>query len=167
MKIAIDSCSVILLAKATVLEAVASNYDLLISDNVYKEILQGKDKKFIDALVTEKLVKDGKLKISKVKEAKIIKKLIRDFSLGIGEAETLAFVLGSQCEAISTDNKQGRKVAKIYNLNLIGSIDLIISLFKLKIIDNYKAISALKMLKEFGWFQDYLIDSALEEVKNV
>lgn len=166
MKVAIDSCSTILLAKATVLETLADNYDLFITDKVYKEILEGKDKKFIDALLTERLVKESKIKINKVKNNKLIKKLIRDFNLGVGEAETLALTLNKQCEVISTDNKQGRKVAIIYNLNLIGSIDIIISLYRLELIDKNKAISALKKLKEFGWYQSYLIDNALEEVKN-
>lgn len=167
MKIAIDSCSIILLAKATVLEILADNYKLLITRNVYQEILEGKNKKFIDALLTEKLVNEGKINIKKIKNKKLIKKLVEDFSLGIGEAETLALTLGKQCEVISTDNKQGRKAAIIYKLNLVGSIDLITSLYKLKLIDKNKAVNALKELKEFGWFQDYLIDKALEDVKNV
>ena len=167
MKVALDSCSIILLAKATVLETLAENYDLCITNTVYKEILEGKDKKFVDALLTERLVKERNIKIKKVKNSKLAKKLIEDFSLGIGESETLVLAISKQCEVISTDNKQGRKVAKIYNLNLVGSLDLIISLYKLKLIDKNKAISALKELKEFGWFQDYLIEHALEEVKNV
>ena len=167
MKIAIDSCSIILLAKATVLETLASHYSLSITDKVYKEILEGKDKKFIDALLTERLVKEGFIQIKKINNNKLIKKLIGDFNLGAGEAETLVLTLDKQCEVISTDNKQGRKVAIIYNLKLVGSIDLIISSYKLKLIDKHKVTDALKRLREFGWFQDYLIDNALEEVKNV
>ena len=166
MKIALDSCSIILLAKAAVLETLADNYDLAITNKVYKEILDGKNKKFIDALLTERLVKEGAIKIKKVENNKLVKKLIRDFNLGIGEAETLVLILNKQCEVIGTDNKQGRKSAMIYDLKLVGSIDLVMSLYILKLIDKDKAITALKKLKEFGWFQDYLIDNALGEVKN-
>ena len=166
MKIALDSCSIILLAKAAVLETLADNYDLAITNKVYKEILDGKNKKFIDALLTERLVKEGAIKIKKVENDKLVKKLIRDFNFGIGEAETLVLILGKQCEVIGTDNKQGRKSAMIYDLKLVGSIDLVMSLYILKLIDKDKAITALKKLKEFGWFQDYLIDNALGEVKN-
>mgnify|MGYP001569986671 FL=1 len=166
MKIALDSCSIILLAKAAVLETLADNYDLAITNKVYKEILDGKNKKFIDALLTERLVKEGAIKIKKVENDKLVKKLIRDFNFGIGEAETLVLILDKQCEVIGTDNKQGRKSAMIYDLKLVGSIDLVMSLYILKLIDKDKAITALKKLKEFGWFQDYLIDNALGEVKN-
>lgn len=166
MRIGVDSCSIILLAKATVLETFADKYNLSVTEGTYKEILEGKDKKFIDALLTERLVKEDKIKISKVKNNNLVKKLIIDFNLGIGEAETLALTLCRQCGVISTDNKQGRKAAIIHNLNLVGSIDIVISLSKLGFIKKDKAFDALKKLKEFGWFQDYLIDNALDEVKN-
>ena len=166
MKIAIDSCSIILLAKATVLEALSNKYNLFIPEKVYEEILKGKDKNFIDALLTERLVKEKKINIKKVLNNILKKKLIQDFNLGIGEAETLALVMENQCEAIITDNKQGRKSAAIYGLDLVGSIDAVIALYKLHLIDKDKTIDGLKKLREFGWFQDYLIDNALEEVKN-
>ncbi|MBI2557711.1 hypothetical protein HYW20_00145 [Candidatus Woesearchaeota archaeon] len=164
MKIAIDSCSIILLAKASVLEAAANKFKLIITNAVYEEILNGKNRKFVDALLTEKLVREKMMSIRKVKNKKIIKRLMGDFNLGLGEAEVLALTLEKQCSIISTDNKQGRKAAAICNLSLVGSIDIIVSLYRLKSIDSYKAIDALKKLREFGWFQDYLIDNAMKEV---
>ena len=167
MKIAIDSCSVILLAKASVLEAFADNHRLCIVNNVYKEVLEGKSKKFIDALLAEKLVKESKISIRKAKNANLIKKLMNDFNIGAGEAGTLTLALDKECDAVCTDNKQGRKVAMLNNLNLVGSIDVVVSLYKLKRIDKNKAVGALKNLKEFGWFNEYLIEKAVEDVKNV
>ena len=166
MKIAVDSCSIILLAKATVLEALSKKYKLFITGNVYKEILNGKDKKFADALLTEKLVKDKRIHTKKAASNILIKKLVQDFNLGDGEAETLALAINKECDVIVTDNKQGRKTALIYGLNLAGSIEVVVSLYKLKLIDKEKAIGGLKKLREFGWFHDYLIDNALEEIKN-
>ena len=166
MKIAVDSCSIILLAKATILEILSDKHDLFVTEEVYKEILKGRDKKFIDAFLTEKLAKGKKIKIIGITNTGLIKKLMQDFNLGIGEAETLALTIDKQCDAVLTDNKQGRKMAFIYNLNLIGSIDAITALYKLRSIDKDKAIGGLKKLREFGWFQDYLIDSALEDIKN-
>ena len=165
MKVAVDSCSIILLSKATVLESFSKNYNLCITEEVYEEVLEGKHEKFIDALLTEKLVNENKIKIIKIND-EIANKLIQDFNLGIGEAKTLGLLLDNKCEVIITDNKQGRKAAAIYNLNLAGSIDVIISLYKLKIIDKEKAISALKKLRDFGWFNEYLIENAMEDVKN-
>lgn len=166
MKVAIDSCSAILLAKATILETLSDSYELSMTEEVYKEILKGKDKNFMDALLTERLVKEKKIKIKNVANNALIKKLMRDFNLGFGEAETLALVIGKKYKAVITDNKLGRKVALIYKLNLVGSIDAITALYKLGLIDTEKAVGGLKRLREFGWFQDYLIDNALKEVQN-
>ena len=166
MKFAVDACSIILLAKATILEILSNEHELFVTENVYKEILKGKDKKIIDALFTERLVKEEKIFINRVANKNLIKKLMEDFNLGSGEAETIALVIDKQCEVILTDNKQGRKVALIYGLNLVGSIDVIIALYILKLIDKDKAIDGLKRLREFGWFQDYLIDKALEDIEN-
>lgn len=167
MKIAVDSCSIILLAKSSILETFAKHYDLFITEEVYKEVLKGKDEKFMDALLTENLVKERKIKLAHITNNSIIKKLMCDFGMGIGEAETLALAINKQCDAALTDNKQGRKSAFIHGLNLIGSVEAITSLHRLKLIDGDKAAEGLKKLREFGWFQDYLIDKALEDVKNV
>ena|SRR3989344_5107759 len=166
MKLAIDSCSVILLSKATVLETVCKAYDLVMAKTVYEEVLKGKDKKFMDALLAEKLVKEKKIIIKAVANTILVKKLIRDFNLGKGEAEALALAISGECECIITDNKQGRKSALIHGLKLIGSIDAISALCRLKLINKDKAQGGLMKLKEFGWFQEYLIDTAMEEIKN-
>ena len=121
----------------------------------------------MDALLAEKLVKEGKIRVIKAKNTGIIKKLMNDFNLGIGEAGTLTLALDRECDAVCTDNKQGRKAAMLNNLNLIGSIDVVVSLHKLKRIDKSRVIGALKALKEFGWFHEYLIEKALEDIKNV
>ena len=166
MKLAIDSCSTILLAKATALEPMCKKYDLAVAKTVYEEVLKGKDKKFMDALLTEKLVKEKKINVKTAINAKLVNKLVRDFNLGKGEAETLALVISGECDAIVTDNKQGRKSALMHGLKLIGSIDVISALYSLKLIDKNKAQDGLMKLREFGWFQEYLIDSAMEEIKN-
>ena len=167
MKIIVDSCSIILLAKSNVLEAFTEEFKLFITEDVYKEVLEGKDKKFADALLTERLVKEKKINIVKNLNKKLVNKLMQDFNLGIGEAETLSIGINKECEIVATDNKQGRKACVVNGLKLIGSIDIIVALHKLKRINKNNAISGLNKLREFGWFQNYLIDNASEDIKNV
>ena len=166
MELVIDACSIILLAKATVLEKVAEWKEVIISQAVYEEVIEGKNKKFIDALLLEKLIGENKINIQTGLKAEVKKKLVDDFCLGEGEAESIAIALNKKDNRIITDNKQGRKASKIYGLNLIGSIEVIVSLFKLKRITKEKALGALAVLKEVGWFQEHLIEEALMEVKD-
>ena len=114
----------------------------------------------------ERLVKGKKINIIKNLNKKLVKKLMQDFNLGIGEAGTLSGGINKECEVVATDNKQGRKACIVNGLKLIGSIDIIVALHKLRRINKNNAISGLNRLREFGWFHDYLIDNALEDIKN-
>ena len=166
MKTFIDACSIILLGKATILEDFAKWKELVIPRAVYNEVLRGKNKLLLDALLLEKLVKEKKILVNNNLKVDVVQKLMKDFGLGLGEAETIALTLELKEKAIVTDNKQGRKAAKINGLVLLGSIDVIIALYKAKRVNKEKSISSLKILKEKGWFQNYLIEEALQEVKN-
>lgn len=162
----IDACSIILLSKATVLERVTEWKTVIVSQSVYNEVIEGKDKKFIDALLLEKLVSENKISLQTDLNLEVKKKLVNDFGLGEGEAESITIALDEKDKIIVTDNKQGRKASKIYGLNLVGSIELIVSLSKLKKITKEKAMSALETLRKAGWFQDHLIEKALGDIEN-
>lgn len=164
MKIIIDTCSIILLAKSSVLEELSKQHNLVITNYVYDEVVKGKDRKFLDAMMTERLCKEKKIKKIGVKNKKLLNKIKNDFGLGDGEASTVAYSIETG-ERILTDNKQGRKAAKVYGLKLLGSAEIVVSLFKTKKIDEDKAIGALKVLRQFGWFEEYIIEEALKKIK--
>ena len=158
-----DSCSVILLAKASVLETLLEEYAVVVTSSVYKEVMKGKLKLFKDALLVERLKKEGKLTIISVNTT-LMKKLRRDFNMGEGEASTLAATLKEKEGIIVTDNRQGRKAAHINNLLLVGSIELVVSLYRKKRITREKVLHALNILKDEGWFDDHLIETAKGDV---
>ncbi len=164
MDIAIDSCSIILLAKASVLEKTLETHILLITTEVYKEIMEGKKKMFKDALLIEKLKKENKINIIKT-DAVLKKKMMQDFNMGDGEASVISSAVKKNI-IVAIDNKQGRKAAEINNLKLVGSIEIIVSLLKKKKIGYEKALESLKILKEEGWFDNNLIEKAMEDIKN-
>jgi predicted nucleic acid-binding protein len=165
MKIVADACSVILLARATILEPLTKWHDLLMPRSVYDEVIAGKKEKLMDALLTERLCFEKKITVKESKNKELIEKMKCDFGLGSGEAETIAVSLEEK-SAVLTDNRQGRKVSKIYGLPLLGSLEVVLSLYKNKKIGGKKALDALQKLKRFGWFDDYLIQHCILEVKN-
>ncbi|HLC71974.1 MAG TPA: hypothetical protein VJH37_00160 [Candidatus Nanoarchaeia archaeon] len=165
MNVVIDACSIILLAKSSVLETLAKWRKIIVTEGVYNEVLEGKNKKFLDALLLDRLVGEKKISIEKKLKKEVVQKLTNDFGLGIGEAESITLALESNALMI-TDNKQGRKAAKVQGLSLIGSIETVTALYKTKRIDKEKAINTLKILKRVGWFQDYLIEEAMGDVQN-
>ncbi|MBS3095569.1 hypothetical protein J4231_02735 [Candidatus Woesearchaeota archaeon] len=165
MAVIADACSVILLAKSTVLEELAKWKQVIITKSVHREVIEGKEKMFFDALLTEKLIKERRILVDNSNVERLAQKLRDDFGLGDGEAESIALSSNMKDKIILTDNRQGRKVAKVYNLSLVGSIDVVVALFKADRINEEKANSALRALKRFGWFEDYLIEQAFQEVQ--
>lgn len=161
--IVMDSCSAILLAKATLLETAAEEYEIAITAQVEEEVLKGKKDKLIDALLVERLVKESKLKVIEIGR-KLSRKVADDFNMGKGEASTIAAAIKFKCVA-ATDNRQGRKAAVVNNIPLVGSPEIAVSLCREKKITKEKASAALKVLKEEGWFDQHIIEKAMEDVK--
>ena len=164
MKIVMDACTVILLAKASVLESAAKSFDLIMPRSVYEEVMAGKEKKFPDAFLTERLTKEKLMLIMEI-ENKTVREIIKyDFGMGYGEADTITLQLQEGFDAVATDNKKGREAARIYNAPLIGSPEIIISLFKMKKISEEKAKQAFAILKKEGWFNEVLLERLMEEI---
>lgn len=164
MKIIADACTIILLAKASVLETAAAAYQIAVTAAVYEEVVGGKQHMFADALLLERLNKEKAISTS-VSEEKLTQKLMKDFNMGNGEASTIAAAISEKEGIVATDNRQGRKAASVNNLQLVGSIDIVVALFRKKRIDMQKAIAALKKLKEEGWFEPHLLEKAMEDLK--
>ncbi len=161
--IVMDACSVILLAKATLLETAAVAYKVAITAQVEEEVLEGKKDKRADALLVERLMRESKLKVIDV-DKKISQKIAGDFNMGKGEASTIAAAIKDKCIA-ATDNRQGRKAAVVNNIPLVGSPEIAVSLCREKMITKEKAAAALNVLREEGWFDQHIIEKAMEDIK--
>lgn len=163
MNIAMDACSAILLSKATVAEIFSNQHNIMVTTQTYNEIIKGKEKRFEDALLFEKLCNEKIIKKVEAKNKELQKKVKSDFGFGDGEASTIIYAIENNI-AILTDNKQARKASNIYGLKLLGSPEVIVSLFKTKDISRDKARDALAKLRDAGWFEDYIIEKAMEEL---
>ncbi|MBS3115305.1 hypothetical protein J4482_01610 [Candidatus Woesearchaeota archaeon] len=164
--ILMDACTAILLAKASVLESTARTFEVVLPKSVYEEVLAGKEKKFADALLTERLVQNKTIKVKDVENKKMRDMIKHDFGMGIGEADTITLAF-EEDQMVATDNKQGRKAAYINTLKLIGSPEIVVALMKMGKISKDKAKQSLKILKNEGWFNDLLIEKTVEEIENV
>ncbi len=164
MKLVMDACSIILLAKSSVLEVVSEKHQVYATKAVFSEVMKGKENMFPDSLLFERLASEKKV-LSIDHNSEATKKMMKDFNMGAGEASTVAVALSNSEFIIVTDNLQGRKAATVNSLRLAGSVELIVSLFKRGYIGKEKAFSALNTLKKEGWFGQYLIDNAVEGIK--
>ena len=106
-KILIDSCTIILLAKASVLEIFSNHNEIITTKQVYEEVLEGKKKLFPDALLLERLKKENKVNIISSNIAST-EKIMLDYAMGNGEASLIAVAIKGKDTLVATDNKIGR-----------------------------------------------------------
>ncbi len=166
MKLIMDACTAILLAKASVLETAMETYRIMMPAEAHEEVMAGKSKVSEDAFLLEKLAKGKKFEIVKHAHARLFQKLMADFGMGSGEAAAIACSMEHKTDAIATDNRMGRKVARIHNIPLVGSLSMITALYNQKKISREKALEAISNVSRAGWYSDHLIQQAKEDVSS-
>ncbi len=159
-----DASPLILLAKISVLSTFTKENKIIIPRKVYIEVVvKGKEKSRYDALLVEKLVEEKKIIIEEV-DPELTKKMWKLFGLWAGEAEVIALALKTK-NSIITDDKKCINSAKANSINFITSLDVVITLFNKKHIDKKKAMEALEMLEEYGWYKKDIIKHYKEKIK--
>jgi|SRR3989344_1953509 len=136
----IDSSALIIFAKINKLDILIKLYKKLkITKEIYKETVE--DGILInapDARIIESFIQDKKIEIIELKEkyGEFFKKLLSIYSqLGKGEASVIALCLKENEKTLVMDESIARKIAKLYNLQPIGSLRILLEAYKNKIIN--------------------------------
>ena len=163
MTIISDATSLILLAKAELLELFVNRNKVIVPKLVYGEVAKGKDKGRADSMLVEKLVNEKKLSIVTAHKARK-NKIEKAFNLRGGELEVISFALGKN-DVILTDDKKCLNAAKALNMNFINSLDVTIALHKNGAISKEKAMECVDILEEYGWYAKDMIKRYREVLK--
>ncbi len=162
-----DSSTLILLAKASVLEAFSDSYEIVLSDLVYEEsVSRGREKARQDALLIGKLVDEGKIKVLGAPEARK-GVLLKAFGISGGENETVALALEHGCELVLTDDRKNMTVCKVLGIKYIIALDVVIGLYAADVIDREKLDEAFRKIVETGWLKDEIIQDRLKRIKGL
>ena len=119
-----DASTLILTAKIELLHLFLNDIGMEVA--IPKAVEQeccGASKTF-DALVIRKALDDSKIKVRKVRDGKLIAKLMSDFSMGRGEAEAIALALGEKARIVGIDDKIGINACKLLGLPFTTAIGL-------------------------------------------
>ena len=158
-----DATTLILLAKADVLEIFVEKNNIIIPPIVYKEVLKGKEKSRIDAFIIEKLVQEKKIKVKIPQNA--TKKIIQHmFNMQGGELEVIALAYNTQ-DTVLNDDKKGIHAAKALKLNFIGSLGVVVALQHAGRINKKEALEAIDILQAYGWYDPKLIKTHKEALQ--
>lgn len=153
------------LAKITLLEKSCEYFKhVAIPQEVYKEILLGKEKGYVDVKLIEELAKIKKIVIKQLRNKKLLKKA-KEFNIQRGEAGAVALYWQEKADYLATDDDNVRKKSMLLNIRIIGTPAIILKLYNEKMIEKEKFMESLIELRKIGWFSNAVIDKILMEGK--
>ncbi len=115
--------------------------------NIFSRILIPKEVE--NELVKNKIPIPRKVKVaalnSKAKDN--VKILTYQYNLDLGESEAISLALQEKSDYFLTDDLEARQIAKKYNIEVHGTIGIILRSFREKILDKKTAIEKVRQLK--------------------
>lgn len=158
-----DSCSLILLAKAKILDITCEEFKVEIPEKVFEEVIKmGKKLGKLDAFIIEKKIKSGSILVKKINKIKKIQ--LKQFNLDKGEEEAILLSIEDKADLIIIDDKQAINTAKLLGLDWISTPILIQGFYERKKISKYDAFDALAIIQREG---RYKLDFILGILKSI
>lgn len=141
-KFVLDADGMIKLAKAGVLEKLAESAVCIVPRQVYDEVMRGKEKMHKDAIITESLANQSKIKI--VEHGKT------EFAgAGAGESAALAVFRKEKAGSIISDDLRFLAQLEKENIQFTTPANAVVWLAKSSKITKEEALDSLEKLKEF------------------
>lgn len=150
-----NASTLILLAKASVLQIWLEQIDVIIPTEVYDETVLGKES--FDARLIKKLVEERKIVVSKVSND-CLKMALREFRMDIGEAAAYALFDTKKHSAIMTDDAELIKLCKLEGINFVCAMAIVTALYQKGILNKQAALEKLKKLSEIGRYSKEIHD---------
>ena len=162
--IVFDSSTLILLAKIDILELFILNFHgrVLIPEKVRLEVSAGGGE---ERLLMVKLIEDNIIKVAKVKNSRQIKKLMEDFNIDAGEAESLILAIQGGVNITATDDRNAIRACKLLNIDFVTAIAILIRAVEKALISKDEAIIKLQKLQSVGRYNKEIINDAVKQIK--
>jgi predicted nucleic acid-binding protein len=158
-----DASTLILLAKIEILESFALNFpgEVVIPLGVKEEACL---KEAEETPLIENLLRDDTIRVLKVKDNKIVKRLMSDFHINGGEAEAVSLALQEKASIVATDDRNAIRACKMLKIDFITAIAILIRTFEKKLLDKDEAVIKLQKLEVFGRYSRAIMEDARERI---
>ena len=158
--IVLDASTLILITKIELLDAFLASVhqQVVVPREVARECCSAK--KTLDALMIQKALDESRIKVLAVKNNRLIAKLSSDFSLGKGEAETIALAMKERAALIGVDDKNGINACKLLGIGFTTALGILIRSYEKGLIQRSGAVAKLDSLAAYGRYQVSIIEDA-------
>jgi predicted nucleic acid-binding protein len=155
-----DASTLILITKIELLDAflASSKLEAAIPEEVARECCGAK--KALDALMIQKVLDQSKLRVVVVKNRNLVSKLSKDFSLGRGEAETIALAIKEKARLVGIDDKNGINACKLLGIGFTTAVGILVRSYEKRLLDRSGALAKLSALARYGRYKDSIIEDA-------
>lgn len=162
---AFDASTLILIAKAEMLELFlrGDSYEIAIPLEVEKECCAAK--KSFDALMIQKAVDESRIRIIAVKDIKLVTKLRADFNLGKGEAEALVLAFDRKAQILGIDDKNGINACKLLGIAFTTAIGILLRMREKQLVTSDEALAKLEKLAKHGRYKQSILDDASRRLR--
>jgi len=160
-----DSSTLILLAKAEILDNFLDDYEgkVLVPKEVEKESCNSKI--CFDALLIRKKVQENMIGVVKITDTSLCARLMGDFRIGRGEAEALVLAIERKAKLVATDDKNAIKACKLLRLSFTSAIAILVRLSEKGAIDTGKARAALNTLIKYGRYSGEIVKEVKKRIE--
>lgn len=164
--IVFDASTLILIAKAELLDLFLVNVALpaAIPGEVEKECCGSK--KTLDALIIQKAVDESRIKTVVVRNRRLVAKLQADLSLGKGEAEALVLALNEKAQLLGIDDKNGINACKLLGVAFTTAVGILIRSREKGLLEESEALEKLALLAKHGRYKASIIEDARQKLES-
>lgn len=163
--IVLDSSTLILLARAELLEKFIEScgQKVAIPRHVEKECCAAK--KSLDALLIQKAISEGGISVMTVRNRQVYEKVRDDFALGKGEAEAIALAFGKKAKLVAIDDKSGINACKLLAIPFTTAIAILVRMREKGLFGQEEAVAKLEALARFGRYDRSILQEARSKLE--
>jgi len=158
--IVFDASTLILIAKAELLDLFLASVNLPVAvpNEVEKECCGSK--KTLDAIIIQKALEESRIEVVAVSNRRLVAKLQADFSLGKGEAEAIALALHEKAQLVGVDDKNGIDACRVLGMAFTTAVGILIRSKEKGLLEGPNAIAKLALLAKYGRYKHSIIEDA-------
>lgn len=167
MIIVSDASSLILLEKIKLLiKLIENKVNLIMPAEVYKEAVEkGKERKYADAFTIEEKINKELLKVKKIKNQMAVNKIMMDFGIEKGEAESIVLFKEIEADILATDDGLAINACKALEIPTSGCPAFVTESYHKKIINKQEALDMIKILGKVGRYSNDIIFQTIRNVE--